>query len=139
MSYTGLYRQILFQNLNVANFFRHTIPLAEVGTLFYKNIKCWHCYPQFSGKLFDRSESYWPQHIILDVYIQFYSKISTSPVQRIFFVYPYYTIRKICDFWSLASAPFLINCYPQFSGKLVILSTYYTGCVHSIFPEICAR
>ena len=38
-----------------------------------------NCYPQFSGKLGDRSEPYWPQHIILDVYIQFYSKFSTSP------------------------------------------------------------
>ena len=39
-----------------------------------------NCYPQFSGKLGDRSMPYWPQHIILDVYIQFHSKISTSPV-----------------------------------------------------------
>ena len=38
-----------------------------------------NCYPQFSGKLGERSEPYWPQHIILDVYIQFSSKISTSP------------------------------------------------------------
>ena len=38
-----------------------------------------NCYPQFSGKLGDRSEPYWPQHIILDVYIQFHSQISTSP------------------------------------------------------------
>ena len=37
------------------------------------------CYPQFSGQLVDMSESYWPQQIILDVYIQFYSKFSTSP------------------------------------------------------------
>ena len=38
-----------------------------------------NCYPQFSGKLVNISVPYWPQHIILDVYIQFYSKISTSP------------------------------------------------------------
>ena len=30
-----------------------------------------NCYPPFSGKLGDRSGPYWPQHIILDVYIQF--------------------------------------------------------------------
>ena len=77
-----------------------------------------NCYPQFSDKLGDRSESYWPQHIILDVYIQFYSKFSTSPAVA-------------------SSANFFRHTIPL--GNLWFLVENRGQFLTDFFPEICNR
>ena len=68
------------------------------------------------------SESYWPQHIILDVYIQFYSKFSMSPAvasSANFFrlLYPY----KICDFLVENRGQFLTDFFSRNLYEVVLI------------------